>query len=69
MKKIGVAVDDYKVPAFERGIKEAGFEYKTGPGVTSDTKLISVQCEVRRLPELARLIKELNLSATKSSMN
>ncbi len=69
MLKIGIAVDDYKIPAFKRGIKEAGYIYDIGPGVTNTTKFIYVYCSKRQLPELTKLIRELNLSSTKSNMN
>lgn len=44
MKKLKVCIglDDWKLPIFERHLKQGGYDYKTCAGVTSDTLLMTV---------------------------
>jgi len=43
MKKVGIAIDAWKLPIFEDELEKAGFTFKTGPGVTADTLFLSVR--------------------------
>lgn len=46
MRKIGVAVDDYKLDKFKEELVERGFpNFEVFAGVTKDTKLIRVEVE------------------------
>lgn len=41
--KAGIAVEDWKLPVFRRLLTEAGYEYKDGGALTSDTTLLTVE--------------------------
>jgi len=43
--KAAIAIDDWKQPIFERHLSQAGYAYATGPGLTSDTRLMTVTTE------------------------
>ncbi len=43
--RAGIAIDDWKLPIFERHLSEAGFAWKQSSGVTADTLLLFVECE------------------------
>ena len=45
MARVAVAIDDWKQEIFERELAAAGFSYNTGPGVTPDSRLITVITE------------------------
>ena len=65
--KSGIAVDDYKVKKFTTDLGKAGFVFTTGPGVTSNTKLISVIHEESRFKELAKLVKKMEIEFKQSN--
>jgi hypothetical protein len=53
--KIGIVADDYKVPAFEKALTEAGFQFKVvGPLATGSTA-ITVECEFKQVNQLRDL--------------
>lgn len=43
--KAGIAIDTWKQPIFERHLGQAGYAYKTGPGLTTDTLFLTVETE------------------------
>lgn len=46
MRKIVIAVDDYKEQHFKKELNARGItDFTTGPGVTYDTQNIIVRCE------------------------
>lgn len=40
--KVGIAVDDYKLPVYRKGITEAGFAYEDGGALTGSATLLTV---------------------------
>lgn len=40
--KAGITIDDWKLPIFEKHLKEGGFTYEVLPGLTKDTKTLVV---------------------------
>lgn len=43
--KVGIAIDDWKLPIFERHLSKAGYIYDKKLGLTSDTLLLTVKTE------------------------
>lgn len=43
--KAGIAIDDWKLPIFERHLTQAGYAYTQGPGLSSGTLLLKVTTE------------------------
>lgn len=41
--KAGIVIDNWKLPIFERHLKNAGYAYKWTPGFTEDTGVLSVE--------------------------
>jgi hypothetical protein len=63
MKKAAIGIDDWKLRIFEKYLTAAGFEYTVGPGVTSDTLLISVSTET--ISELQPIVEQANMAAAR----
>lgn len=53
MAKAGIAIDNWKLPIFERHLTKAGYAYKWTPGLTENTGIITV--ELARATEAAAL--------------
>jgi hypothetical protein len=43
--KAGIAIDDWKLPIFERHLTQAGYAYKRGPGLTPGWLLLTVDTD------------------------
>ena len=63
MPKAGIAIDKYKLPVFERRLREAGFTFKQGPGLTKDTLFLTVETD--EILGLKTVIEAANAEATK----
>lgn len=58
LMKVGIAIDDWKRPTFERILSASGFDYEVFPGVTSDTLLIRVMCDEKDLDRLHETVQK-----------
>jgi hypothetical protein len=47
----GIALDDWKLPIFERHLRQAGYAWTQHPGLTAGTLLLKVHCESTALLE------------------
>lgn len=54
--KAGIGVDDWKLPVFRRRLTEAGYQYKDGGPLTSDTTLLTV--ETSNILDLKKVLEE-----------
>jgi hypothetical protein len=45
MKKVGVVLDEYKLPVFKRILDAAGYSYTEQKGPVKKTILLQVQCD------------------------
>lgn len=63
--KAAIAIDDWKLPIFERHLKEAGYEFKTVPGLTPGTLLLQV-ITTRSFTELQPIVQAAQLEAARS---
>lgn len=45
MKKVGIAIEKWKLPIFSRHLKQAGYSYSDGAGVTEDTIMLYVHTD------------------------
>lgn len=43
--KAGIAVDDWKLPYFRKGLEEAGYTYEDGGALTATTTLLKVETD------------------------
>lgn len=43
--KAGIAIDDWKLPIFDRHLSRAGYTYEKHPGLTADTMTLIVLTE------------------------
>jgi len=60
MKKIGIVCDSYKQEAFEAELKKHEFKYEVSPGITKDTKLITVLAEEADFMDTTEKVKRLS---------
>lgn len=53
--KAGIAIDDWKLPIFDRHLSQAGYAYEKHPGLTADTlTLIVVTDDAKALEVVVR---------------
>jgi hypothetical protein len=45
MTKAGIVIDEWKLPIFERRLREAGYTFDTGPGLMKATLLLTVHTD------------------------
>lgn len=45
MKTAAVVIDNWKLPIFEKHLKDAGYTYKQFPGLTDDALVLKVDYE------------------------
>ncbi len=57
-KKVGIAIDKWKLATFTRHLTEAGFAFEKFDGVTADTWLLRV--ETKDVDALAVVVKAAN---------
>ena len=62
--KIAIAIDDWKLPIFERHLAQAGYAYTKGPGVTADTRLLTVRTE--NAEALETVVRAANTEAART---
>ena len=65
MKKAGVAVDNWKLPIFEKLLAENGYKYKKYPFV-GDTSILKVKC--KSIAKLQPVIEEAQEKCRKSKL-
>ena len=61
MKIAGVAIDDWKLDIFERGLKEEGYSYEKVPGISKGTLFLKVQ--TNNIAKLNNVLGRLNRQA------
>ena len=59
--KAGIAIDDWKLPIFDRHLSQAGHVYAKGPGVTRATLLLTVETD--DLGALETVVRAANAEA------
>ncbi len=59
--KIAIAIDDWKLPIFERSLIQAGYEFKNSGLLTAHCLILSVETE--NVESLAGVIKAANTEA------
>ena len=66
MKKVGIAIDRWKLSIFKHHLEGAGYTYDTGPGVTTDAMMIAVETE--DVHALEKVVRAANNEAARSKM-
>lgn len=64
MKKAGIAIDNWKLPIFERHLKQAGYLFKAVKGLTKDAMVLTVDTE--NLVALGEVVKAANTEAAQT---
>ncbi|HAM42111.1 MAG TPA: hypothetical protein DCS42_06925 [Nitrospiraceae bacterium] len=62
--KAAIAIDDWKLPIFDRHLSKAGHTYEMGPGVTEDTLLLTV--ESNDMAALEIVVRSANTEAAQT---
>lgn len=62
--KAGIIIDYWKLSIFESHLKRAGYVYNVGPGITAETKLITVVFEDKDAVE--KVVREANTTAART---
>lgn len=61
--KAAIAIDDWKLPIFERHLSEAGYAFEQTPGVTENTLILMVHA--LSVKELEKVVRAANTEAGK----
>jgi hypothetical protein len=64
MQKAGIAIDEWKLPIFERRLKQAGYQFKNAGLFTTGTLILQV--ETTNLEALGAVLKAANDEATQT---
>ena len=64
MLKAAIAIDDWKLPIFERHLSQAGYAYEQGPGLTADTLLLTVK--TKNIVALESVVRAANTEAART---
>jgi hypothetical protein len=61
--RAGIAVDNWKLPVFRRGLTDAGYSYRDAGALTHDTTLLQVETD--DMPALAKVIEKCQAECRK----
>jgi hypothetical protein len=61
--KVGIYIDAWKLPIFERHLQQAALAYETAPGISPDT--LSLHVDVADHRELQNICTQANQEAAK----
>lgn len=64
MSKAAIAIDSWKLPIFERHLKQSGYAYEQGKGLTQDTMFLYVDTE--NVVALETVVRAANTEAAKT---
>lgn len=65
--RAAIAIDNWKLPIFERHLSEAGYTFEKGKGLTADTMFLYVETEHGKALEL--VVRAANAEAAKRKLN
>jgi len=58
-----IAIDDWKLPVFKKGLEDHGFTFAVGPGLSPKTLFLTLEIPKEKLGELTIVVKQCNLKA------
>lgn len=64
MKTAGIAIDNWKLPIFERHLKQGGYSFELAGGLTKDAMVLTV--ETTNLVSLQEVLKAANTEAART---
>ena len=67
MKKVGIVVDDWKLPIFKRTLGSSGYQYTEHNGLTVGTSILKV--ETGDVAKLGSVVKQMNAEAARSKLH
>ncbi len=65
--KAGIAIDDWKLPIFERHLQQAGYSFDQGVKLTAGTLFITVETKSREA--LEAVVRAANEEARRSKLS
>lgn len=65
MLKVGICIDDWKLPIFERKLLNHGYQYEKAGALTEDTLVLVVM--TNSVKELEAVVRAANLEAAESA--
>ena len=67
--RVGIAIDRWKLPIFNKHLAAAGLKHSSGPGVTDDTMMLYVIIAPANKDTVVQLVKEANAECASSKPN
>ena len=64
MQKAAIAIDDWKLPIFERHLRQAGYSFQNSGSLTAGTLLLRV--DTPNIVALGEVVKAANTEAAKT---
>ena len=58
-----IAIDDWKLPLFRKGLEDAGFSFEVGPGLSKGTLFLKLEIPQEKLGELTMAVKQCQVKA------
>ena len=58
MKQVGIAIDSWKLPIFDKHLRRAGIAYDVCNGLTEDTRLLTANVE--RIADAQPIVEAAN---------
>jgi len=58
-----IAIDDWKLPVFRKGLEDAGFDFEVGPGLSKGTLFLTLEIAEEELGHLTRVVKQCQVKA------
>lgn len=65
MKTVSIGIDDWKLKTFQEELDKANFEFEILSGITSDTLLLKVKCNL--IGDLQPTVEKANKICSKAS--
>lgn len=62
-KTVGVVIDSWKLDIFKKNLDEAGYSYTENPGLTKDTLILRVSCDL--VAPLQKVIEKCQIECRK----
>ena len=66
MKRIGIAIDKWKLKIFKKVLNEGGYKFEQNPGLTKNMLILSVEVEDNEVNKIADIVAVANNRVAKS---
>ncbi len=65
MMKVAIAIDDWKLPIFQKTLDKKGYKYTKHPGLTPNTLFLKVETDT--IGKLQPIIERMNQEAAETN--